>query len=150
MSKLSVVGEGLLSPHNSTNIIEINKQWQKWQKWLETAQSFRYVPNNNEPPYTARQEKGSKGQASYWYGYRKVGGVLRKCYIGRGEDLSITKLDEIAYQLSNPTPKKKVTQRKSVTKSEDMEKLTAEVVSLQNELQRKSELLAQALGKLIA
>ncbi|QIR41847.1 hypothetical protein HCG51_34765 (plasmid) [Tolypothrix sp. PCC 7910] len=150
MSKLSVVGEGLLSPHNSTNIIEINKHWHKWQKWLETAQSFRYVPNNNEPPYTARQEKGSKGQASYWYGYRKVGGVLRKRYIGRGEDLSITKLDEIAYQLSNPTPKKKVTQIKSVTKLEDVEKLTAEVVSLQSELQRKEELLAEALGKLIA
>jgi hypothetical protein len=150
MSKLSVVGEGLLSPHNSTNIIEINKQWHKWQKWLETAQSFRYVPNNHEPPYTARKEKGSKGQASYWYGYRKVGGVLRKCYIGRGEDVSLTKLDEIAYQLSNPTPKKKVTQIKSVTKPEDVEKLTAEVVSLRSELQRKSELLAQALGKLIA
>ncbi|MBD2358941.1 hypothetical protein H6G41_30820 [Tolypothrix sp. FACHB-123] len=60
MSKLSVVGEGLLSPHNSTNIIEINKQWQKWLRWLETAQSFRYVPNNNEPPYTARQENVAK------------------------------------------------------------------------------------------
>jgi hypothetical protein len=150
MSKLSVVGEGLLSPHNSTNIIEINKQWQKWLRWLETAQSFRYVPNNNEPPYTARQEKGSKGQASYWYGYRKVCGVLRKCYIGRSLDLSITKLDEIASQLSNPAPQNKVTQRKSVTKPESVEKLTAEVVSLQSELQRKSELLAQALGKLIA
>ncbi|MEA5506541.1 hypothetical protein VB735_26250 [Halotia wernerae UHCC 0503] len=150
MSKLSVVGEGLLSPHNSTNIIEIKKQWKKWQKWLETAQSFRYVPNNHEPPYTARQEKGSKGQASYWYGYRKVGGVLRKCYIGRSENLSITKLDEIAYQLSNPTPQKKVTQIKSVTKPESVEKLTAEVVSLQSQLQRKSELLAQALGKLTA
>jgi hypothetical protein len=150
MSKLSVVGEGLLSPHNSTNIIEINKQWHKWQKWLETAQSFRYVPNNNEPPYTARQEKGSKGQASYWYGYRKVGGVLRKCYIGRGEDLSLSKLDEIAYQLSNPAPQNKVTQRKSVTKPESVEKLTAEVVSLRSELQKQEELLAQALGKLIA
>jgi hypothetical protein len=150
MSKLSVVGEGLLSPHNSTNIIEINKQWHKWQKWLETAQSFRYVPNNHEPPYTARQEKGSKGQASYWYGYRKVGGVLRKCYIGRGEDLSLSKLDEIAYQLSNPAPQKKVTQRKSFSKPEDVEKLTAEVVSLRSELQKQEELLAQALGKLIA
>jgi hypothetical protein len=150
MSKLSVVGEGLLSPHNSTDIIEINKQWQKWLRWLLTAQSFRYVPNNNEPPYTARKEKGSKGQASYWYGYRKQGGVLRKCYIGRGEDLSISKLEEIAYQLSNPTPKKKVTQIKSVTKPEVVEKLTAEMVRLQIELQRKEELLAEALGKLTA
>jgi hypothetical protein len=150
MSKLSVVGEGLLSPHNSTNIIEINKQWEKWQRWLLTAQSFRYVPNNNEPPYTARKEKGTKGQASYWYGYRKQGGVLTKRYIGRCEDLSVTRLEEIATTLSNPTPKKQVTGKKSVTKTSDVEKLKTELAQLQNELQKKEEQLTQALGKLIA
>jgi hypothetical protein len=108
-----------------------------WLEWLGRTQSFRYVPSLNAP-FTVRKEKSRRGDGDYWYGYRKVGGKLHKRYIGKAEDLTVNRLEEVAAQLFIPTeprPKPKVPSG-SFTQNEEMARVLAENTRLQNELQK--------------
>lgn len=108
-----------------------------WLEWLLNAQSFRYVPPTNAP-FTVRKEKSRRGDGDYWYGYRKVQGKLHKRYIGKAEDLTVNRLEEIAAQLIIPTeprPKPKVPSG-SFTQNEEIARLQIENTQLQNELQK--------------
>ena len=58
----------------------------KFLEWLETPEnrSFRFQYGfAGEQSFTARKETSKRGQANYWYGYRKVEGKLHKRYIGK-------------------------------------------------------------------
>ena len=108
-----------------------------WLEWLLNAQSFRYVPSLNAP-FTVRKEKSRRGDGDYWYGYRKVGGKLHKRYIGKAEDLTVNRLEEVAAQLIIPTsarPLPKVPSG-SFTQNEEMAQLQEENRRLHNELQK--------------
>lgn len=76
-------------------------------KWLKTPEnrSFRFVCGfAGEQSFTARKETSKKGKADYWYGYRKVDGKLHKRYIGKAEDITRSRLEEIANALDAPAP----------------------------------------------
>ncbi|MHC5720421.1 MAG: hypothetical protein ACYTX0_52445, partial [Nostoc sp.] len=66
------------------------------------------------PAYTVRKEKSTKGDAFYWYAYRKSGGKLAKCYVGLDHDLTVDNLEAIAQKLSDKL-QRKVTGTFSVT-----------------------------------
>lgn len=119
-----------------------------WDKELQNLDSFRYVPNSDNAPFTVRREKGG-GQADYWYGYRKVSGKLHKKYIGKDFDLKTERLEEIAAQLNippEPRKKKEVTDNQSVT-SDEVKQLQQRVEELEAELKSKNVELAETLGK---
>lgn len=65
--------------------------------WLADPdlKSFRYECSKGS--FTARQRKGG-----YWNAYRKINGKLRQEYLGKAEDLSLSKLIETAFLLALP------------------------------------------------
>jgi hypothetical protein len=150
-NQIPSVVQGVLEKESGSTV-EIGSH--SWWQFVENAQSFRYVPTGDAAPYTVRKEKGTKGQASYWYGYRKTGGVLSKRYIGRTEDLSVTKLEAIAHELSTPTsakPKKpKVTEKIPVTQDEEVGRLQKDIEELQRELEVARGKLKASLAHLEA
>ena len=98
MSKqIPSIAGGILIPEGDSSII-INEDAQRWLQWLETAKSFRYVPESSDAPFTARKEK-----SDYWYGYRKVAGKLHKRYIGKPGELTLERLEEVAALLNEPS-----------------------------------------------
>lgn len=120
-----------------------------WEKELQNLDSFRYVPNSDNAPFTVRKEKGG-GQADYWYGYRKVSNRLYKRYLGKASDLITERLEEIAEQLNippEPREKKEVTDNQSVT-SDEVKRLQQRVEGLEAELKSKNEELAEASKKI--
>lgn len=108
MKKIYSVANGSVESESG---IKIDVDGPQWLNWVGTVQSFRYCPTTTDAPYTARREK------DYWYGYRKVQGKLYKRYMGKTEDLTATRLDEIANLLNTPTqPRQQVqTVTESVT-----------------------------------
>jgi chromosome segregation ATPase len=75
----------------------------KGAAWLEMIGSFRFEPSGDGKPCTIRREP-----SGYWYGCRKVAGKVRKKYIGKSSEISISKLEEIAAALEVP-PVRRVT-----------------------------------------
>jgi len=137
MPNIPSVQAGKLEAEDGSSI---NVGSQGWFEWLESVQSFRYVPtNSNDAPYTCRKEKTNRGEADYWYGYRKVGGKLHKRYIARTSDLVMQRLEEVTALLDvapQPRQKPEVTDIDSVTPSmQEVVRLQEEIAKLQNELQ---------------
>src|SRR5215469_12444737 len=68
-----------------------------WHAWLngEAAQSFAY--RSVQGSLTARRERQhGKG---YWYAYRTRHGQLHKAYLGKAEELTRERLNEVAAAL---------------------------------------------------
>jgi LuxR family transcriptional regulator, maltose regulon positive regulatory protein len=61
--------------------------------WLEEINSFAFV--GQKGAFTARKETRSRGEG-YWYAYRKQSGKLAKKYLGRGTELSLSHLEQVA------------------------------------------------------
>jgi LuxR family maltose regulon positive regulatory protein len=81
----------------------------EWYSWLEGVNAFRYFSTQTMPahgshrramgPISVRREKRRRGYL--WYAYRRVHGQLHKVYVGKGEDMSIARLDEVAAELNS-------------------------------------------------
>jgi hypothetical protein len=71
-----------------------------WQGWLGDARTttFRFV--HQLATFTVRKEHGKRG-GSYWYAYHRRDGRLHKGYLGRTENLTLQRLDEVATRLAN-------------------------------------------------
>jgi len=120
----------------------------KGSAWVETIGSFRFEPSDNGKPCTIRREP-----SGYWYGCRKVAGKVRKKYIGKSSELSISKLEEIAAALEVPPVARvnkvaevaqEVTQVAEVAQDRLQDRLTAlelEVANLRKALEALQETL---------
>jgi LuxR family maltose regulon positive regulatory protein len=76
-------------------------QWQQWQQWL--AHNRVFVFHGEGGHFTARREE-RRGH-SYWYGYRRRAGRLHKTYLGRAEELMLSRLEEANAALAGaPAP----------------------------------------------
>ncbi|HEU5086163.1 MAG TPA: hypothetical protein VFT99_01915, partial [Roseiflexaceae bacterium] len=69
-----------------------------WYSWLAGAQSFRY--EGEQGSFGARRERFQRG-GWYWRAYRRVGGRLRRVYLGRPGDLTTERLALVAAELDN-------------------------------------------------
>ena len=69
-----------------------------WFAWLDTVASFTFWGQQGQ--LTVRKESRQWGEG-YWYAYRRVGSKLTKKYVGRTADLTLTRLEEIAAQLTH-------------------------------------------------
>lgn len=65
-----------------------------WPAWLEAVSSFSFHDKSGGA-YTARKEMAQHGNA-YWYAYRRVGKRMVKRYLGRGAELTLARLEEVA------------------------------------------------------
>lgn len=70
----------------------------------EKGRSFRYESMKGHASFTARNQP-IRG-ISYWYASKKVGGNLNKIYIGKLEEVTINRLEEVAEKIAIPKPKK--------------------------------------------
>jgi LuxR family maltose regulon positive regulatory protein len=75
-----------------------------WFTWLQTASSFRFFSDQRRlffrghgpllAPISLRKEGRRHG--FFWYAYRRASGRLYKRYVGRSDQLTLAKLDEVA------------------------------------------------------
>lgn len=63
---------------------------EEWYCWLAEEQNRSFSFRNAQGTFTVRRE--SKRHSWYWYIYRKSGGKLRKAYLGKTEELTLTRL----------------------------------------------------------
>ncbi len=61
-------------------------------EWVSQISSFAFHGQNGS--YTARKEHKQRG-GEYWYAYARIEGKLTKRYLGRGADLTPTRLEQI-------------------------------------------------------
>jgi LuxR family maltose regulon positive regulatory protein len=66
-----------------------------WSAWIKEHTSFTY--RDAPLSFTARREERPSG--TYWYAYKRTHGKLRKRYLGRGDDLTLQRLQEVAQSL---------------------------------------------------
>ena len=71
---------------------------QEWQSWLAQRSSFAFQ-SKDVHRFTARKEVRARG-SSYWVAYRKLGGKLTHAYIGRTEDITLVRLEQVARSLA--------------------------------------------------
>ena len=81
-----------------------------WFAWLEqeTARCFAYGVFDRQRGYitsfvTVRKERRQRG-GGYWVAYQRVGGQLRKVYLGRSADITAERLATAAAQLRWDAP----------------------------------------------
>ena len=70
----------------------INVGSDAWYAWLSTAHSFIF--HGRAGRFTARTRR-RKGM-DYWYAARRLGGGLREMYLGKGEDVTLQRLEDVA------------------------------------------------------
>lgn len=104
------IAAGILElPHGEC--IPVNSP--SWWSWVDSDQAvaFTFDCDHGIKNYRARKEavKGKSGK--FWYAYKRHDGTLRKRYIGKSEELSLEKLEAIAYDLLTP-PKAREPQQK--------------------------------------
>lgn len=144
---LSSVAQGIIETSRGT--LDLCNDWERWLLWLGSAESFRYVPKSSEPAYTVRKEKATKGDAFYWYAYRKSGGKLAKCYVGLDHDLTVNNLEAIAQKLTDKL-QRKVTDKVPITTEvvTDIVSVTKESAKqLQMQIEELQRQLSVTLGK---
>lgn len=77
---------------------------QDWWSWLYSseAESFRFECDFGVKGYRARKEEIKARSGSFWYAYKRIDGKLRKRYLGKSEELTLGRLESVAYDLAKP------------------------------------------------
>ena len=68
-----------------------------WYAWLSEATAFSFESSDGK--FTARKERVQRG-GEYWKAYRRSRGKLLHSYLGKSEDLTFTRLTEVARLLA--------------------------------------------------
>jgi hypothetical protein len=76
----------------------------EWWDWISSSQaeSFRFECDFGVKGYRARREEIKSRAGSFWYAYKRVEGKLRKRYLGKSEELTLERLESVAYDLAKP------------------------------------------------
>ncbi len=77
-----------------TSLSRVDFEGQLWQSWLAERSSFAFQGKDGHR-FTARKEARARGN-TYWVAYRKVGGKLTHTYLGRPEDVTLARLEQVA------------------------------------------------------
>ena len=67
-----------------------------WFSWLSTATTFYY--DGRPGSFTAHCERRQRGDL-YWTAYRRQRGILRRVYLGKTDQLTAQRLEEVALLL---------------------------------------------------
>ncbi len=82
--------------------------WDLWQQFLEDEKAFRYLWTNKQGfkfSFSAYKELrpsfGDKEKKlSVWIAHKRVEGKLRRVYLGKNDNLTAQKLQEVALKIS--------------------------------------------------
>ncbi len=70
-----------------------------WERWLSDARAF--VVEHQQGTFTARKERaGNRRGGWYWRAYRTRDGLRQRAYLGKAEDLTLSRLREAAALLA--------------------------------------------------
>jgi LuxR family transcriptional regulator, maltose regulon positive regulatory protein len=69
-----------------------------WYRWLNEAATRSFAFHSPQGTLTARRER--RQGTWYWYAYRTQHGHLRKAYLGKSEELTLTRLNDVATMLA--------------------------------------------------
>ncbi|MFN8473507.1 MAG: LuxR C-terminal-related transcriptional regulator [Anaerolineae bacterium] len=69
-----------------------------WYDWLNEPAHRHFAFQGRAGRFTARKERRQRG-GWYWTAYRQIAGKLHKAYLGKSEDLSLKRLEEVASAL---------------------------------------------------
>jgi LuxR family transcriptional regulator, maltose regulon positive regulatory protein len=89
------VADGVLHVLGLRGGPEIKVGSASWAAWLTDPATHSFSFQSPSGKYTARKEHRSRG-GEYWVAYRKRGGKLHKAYLGKAEDLTLARLQDIA------------------------------------------------------
>jgi WD40 repeat protein/DNA-binding CsgD family transcriptional regulator len=92
---LLVRGNSLLWEDDASQPIRIGTP--AWYAWLTRATAFSF--ESSEGKFTARKERVQRG-GQYWKAYRRSHGKLLHSYLGKSEELTLTRLTEVAQILT--------------------------------------------------
>ncbi len=68
-----------------------------WFAWLATATTFFY--EGRRGTFTAHREHRQRGTA-YWTAYRRQAGILHRLYLGKTDQLTLDRLEEVSVRLA--------------------------------------------------
>src|SRR5260221_13235298 len=75
---------------------------EQWFEWLGKDTSTIFSVRTLDGSYTARKERaGNRRGGWYWKAYRTSQGTLYRAYLGKREDLTLARLNEIVLTLSS-------------------------------------------------
>jgi LuxR family transcriptional regulator, maltose regulon positive regulatory protein len=99
MKQVPSVADGLLQGSAAGGAAGLAVGSPGWLAWLadDAARSFSF--RSPAGAYTARKERRRRG-GFYWVAYRTAGGRQYKVYLGRAEDLTPERLEEVAAALA--------------------------------------------------
>jgi LuxR family maltose regulon positive regulatory protein len=99
--KKPVVNKGHLTAHDAKTGLPYSvrvgsKQWSEWLAGNET-----FIFKGGAGHFSARRE--TRRGLPYWYGYRRREGKLCKAYVGKAEELTTDRLEQVSAQLAGQT-----------------------------------------------
>jgi hypothetical protein len=89
------VADGVLHVLDPSGGAEIAVASPSWIAWLTDPETRSFSFQSPSCRYTARKEHRSRG-GEYWVAYRKQGGKLHKAYLGKAEDVTLARLEDVA------------------------------------------------------
>src|SRR5918994_6422875 len=93
--RIPQVADGVLRVLDQSGGPEIAVASPSWIAWLTDPGTRSFSFQSPSGRYTARKEHRSRG-GEYWVAYRKRGGKLYKTYLGKAEDLTLERLEDVA------------------------------------------------------
>ncbi len=94
-----------------------------WDAWLIDATSF--IVEHEHARFIARKERaGNRRGGWYWRAYHKHKGILYRRYIGKAEELTLARLNEVAYVFSQLHQQNKSTEERVTFKYTNSESRT--------------------------
>ena len=93
--RIPQVADGVLRVLDPSGGPEIAVASPSWIAWLTDPATRSFSFQGPSCRYTARKERRSRG-GEYWVAYRKQGGKLHKAYLGKAEDVTLARLEEVA------------------------------------------------------
>jgi LuxR family maltose regulon positive regulatory protein len=93
--RIPQVADGVLHVLDPSGGPEITVASPSWVAWLTDPATRSFSFRSPSCRYTARKEHRSRG-GEYWVAYRKQGGKLHKTYLGKAEDLTLARLENVA------------------------------------------------------
>src|SRR5215217_4768349 len=97
--RIPLVAAGVLHVLEPPGGPEIAVDSPGWAAWLRDPATRSFSFRGSSGAFTARKE-GRSGGEEYWSAYRKLGGKLRKVYLGKAERLTLARLEDAATVLA--------------------------------------------------
>jgi LuxR family maltose regulon positive regulatory protein len=97
--RIPEVADGMLHVLEPSSGPKISVDSPSWVAWLNHPATRSFSFRGPSGGFTARKEIRARG-GEYWVAYRKRGGKLHKRYLGKAEDTTLTRLEDVAAALA--------------------------------------------------